>query len=68
MQSSAGPGNFLSEITMRLVIEWPSGKTEEYKSLPAGRAYECVEAKGNHGFGGLLEVIARHIRKPSRQK
>ncbi len=29
----------------RLVIEWPSGRTEEYKSLAAGRAYECVEAK-----------------------
>ncbi len=30
----------------RLVIEWPSGRTEEYKSLAAGRAYECVESKG----------------------
>jgi len=30
----------------RLVIEWPSGRTEEYKDLAAGRAYECVEAKG----------------------
>ena len=30
----------------RLVIEWPSGRTEEYKNLAAGRAYECVEAKG----------------------
>ncbi len=30
----------------RLVIQWPSGRTEEYKSLAAGRAYECVEAKG----------------------
>jgi hypothetical protein len=30
----------------RLVIEWPSGKTEEYKNLAVGRAYECVEAKG----------------------
>ncbi|MBZ5614404.1 MAG: CRTAC1 family protein [Acidobacteriia bacterium] len=30
----------------RLVIEWPSGRTEEYKSLAAGRAYECVEGKG----------------------
>ncbi len=29
-----------------LVIEWPSGRTEEYKNLAAGRAYECVEAKG----------------------
>jgi hypothetical protein len=30
----------------RLVIQWPSGRTEEYKSLAAGRAYECVESKG----------------------
>jgi len=30
----------------RLVIDWPSGRTEEYKSLAAGRAYECVESKG----------------------
>ncbi|MGO9862108.1 MAG: CRTAC1 family protein [Terriglobales bacterium] len=30
----------------RLIIEWPSGRTEEYKNLAAGRAYECVEAKG----------------------
>ena len=30
----------------RLVIDWPSGGTEEYKNLAAGRAYECVEGKG----------------------
>ncbi|MGH9511726.1 MAG: CRTAC1 family protein [Terriglobales bacterium] len=30
----------------RVVIEWPSGKTEEYKNLVAGRAYECTEGKG----------------------
>ena len=30
----------------RLVIQWPSGRTEEYKNLAAGQAYECVEAKG----------------------
>jgi hypothetical protein len=30
----------------RLVIEWPSGRTEEYKNLSAGRTYECVEGKG----------------------
>ena len=30
----------------RLVIEWPSGKTEEYKNLSAGRSYDCVESKG----------------------
>jgi len=30
----------------RLLIEWPSGRTEEYKNLAAGRAYECIEGKG----------------------
>lgn len=30
----------------RIVIEWPSGRTEEYKNLSAGRAYLCTEAKG----------------------
>ncbi len=37
----------------RLVIEWPSGRTEEYKSLAAGRAYECVEAKGITSLPGF---------------
>ena len=30
----------------RVVIDWPSGRTEEYKNLAAGKAYECVEGKG----------------------
>ena len=30
----------------RLVIDWPNGGTQEYKNVAAGRAYECVEAKG----------------------
>jgi hypothetical protein len=30
----------------QLVIAWPSGRTEEYKNLGAGRSYECVEGKG----------------------
>jgi len=30
----------------RVAIEWPSGRSEEYKNLTAGRSYECVEAKG----------------------
>jgi hypothetical protein len=29
----------------RLVIGWPSGKTEEYKNLPTGRAFECTEGQ-----------------------
>ena len=30
----------------RVVIEWPSGRTEEYANLAAGRGYECIEGKG----------------------
>jgi len=30
----------------RTVIRWPSGRTEEYKDLAAGRSYTCIEAKG----------------------
>jgi enediyne biosynthesis protein E4 len=28
------------------VIAWPSGRTEEFKNLAAGRCYECIEGKG----------------------
>jgi hypothetical protein len=37
----------------RLVIQWPSGRTEEYKNLAAGRAYACVEAKGITALPGF---------------
>ena len=37
----------------RLVIQWPSGRTEEYKNLAAGQAYECVEAKGITGLASF---------------
>ena len=30
----------------RVLIDWPSGRTEEYKNLAAGRCYECTEGKG----------------------
>jgi hypothetical protein len=30
----------------RVVIDWPSGRTEEYKTLSSGRCYECTEGKG----------------------
>jgi enediyne biosynthesis protein E4 len=30
----------------RTVISWPSGRTEEFKNLAAGRCYECIEGKG----------------------
>jgi enediyne biosynthesis protein E4 len=30
----------------RVVISWPSGRTEDYKNLAAGRSYRCTEGKG----------------------
>ncbi len=30
----------------RVVIDWPNGRTEEYKDLVAGRRYEVTEGKG----------------------
>ena len=30
----------------RAVITWPSGRTEEYKDLQAGKVYKCLEEKG----------------------
>ena len=30
----------------RAVIYWPSGRTEEFRNLATGKAYECVEGKG----------------------
>jgi enediyne biosynthesis protein E4 len=30
----------------RAVIEWPSGHSEEFKKLAAGKTYECIESEG----------------------
>jgi hypothetical protein len=30
----------------RVVISWPNGRTEEFKDVAAGKAYDCVEGKG----------------------
>ena len=30
----------------RLTVEWPGGGTQEFKNIPAGRAYEVIESKG----------------------
>jgi hypothetical protein len=35
-----------SEKVERVTIDWPSGRSEEYKDLTTGRAYELIEAKG----------------------
>jgi hypothetical protein len=33
----------------RVVVTWPSGRTEEFANVATGRAYECVEGKGLSG-------------------
>ncbi|HEY1262943.1 MAG TPA: CRTAC1 family protein, partial [Terriglobales bacterium] len=30
----------------RMVVEWPSGRIEDFKNLSAGKTYDCLEAKG----------------------
>jgi len=37
----------------RVVIEWPNGRTEDYKNLASGRLYQCVEAKGITPYSGF---------------
>jgi enediyne biosynthesis protein E4 len=37
----------------RVVIDWPSGRNEEYKDLRAGRSYKCLETKGIEAWPGF---------------
>jgi hypothetical protein len=37
----------------RAVVDWPSGRTEEYRNLATGKAYECVEGKGITTLNGF---------------
>jgi enediyne biosynthesis protein E4 len=30
----------------RAVVSWPNGRTEEFKNVATGKAYDCVEGKG----------------------
>jgi hypothetical protein len=30
----------------RIVIQWPNGRTEEFKNLKAGKSYQCTEEQG----------------------
>jgi len=30
----------------RVVVSWPNGRTEEFKNIATGKAYDCVEGKG----------------------
>jgi hypothetical protein len=34
------------DVVDRVTIQWPSGRSEEYKNLKSGQAYYCLEAKG----------------------
>jgi len=29
----------------RIVIQWPSGRADEFKNVAAGRTYRCVEGR-----------------------
>ncbi|MGA8267973.1 MAG: CRTAC1 family protein [Candidatus Acidiferrales bacterium] len=35
-----------SDTVDRVVIRWPSGRVEDFKSVAAGRAYRCIESQG----------------------
>ena len=37
----------------RAEIEWPSGRSEEFKNLPAGQLHECTESKGHTSTGSF---------------
>jgi hypothetical protein len=43
----------MRERIERAVIEWPSGRMEEYKDLAAGKTYECLETKGIQAEAGF---------------
>ena len=37
----------------RIVIQWPNGRTEEFKNLKAGSMYECKESRGITPLSGF---------------
>ncbi|MFY9559066.1 MAG: CRTAC1 family protein [Terriglobales bacterium] len=37
----------------RIVIQWPNGRTEEFKNFKAGKAYQCTESKGIIALAGF---------------
>ena len=34
------------DLVDRVVVEWPSGRTEDFKSIRTGKAYVITEGKG----------------------
>lgn len=37
----------------RVVIDWPSGRAEEFQNLAVGKLYECTEGKGISALSGF---------------
>ena len=37
----------------RLLVQWPSGRTEDFKDVASGHGYECVESKGITALSGF---------------
>jgi hypothetical protein len=35
-----------ADRTDRIAMAWPNGRTEEFKDVAAGKAYDCVEGNG----------------------
>jgi enediyne biosynthesis protein E4 len=49
LSQSESPVTFglgFTEKVDRVVIDWPSGRSEEYKNLSTRKAYKCLEGKG----------------------
>lgn len=46
-------GQGFQEKIDRVVIDWPSGRTEEYKDLSTGGGYKCLEGKGIEPISGF---------------
>jgi hypothetical protein len=46
-------GHGFREKIDRVVIDWPSGRTEEYKNLSTGKGYKCLEGKGIEPMSGF---------------
>jgi hypothetical protein len=34
------------DVVERVVVSWPSGRTDEFKNVATGKSYECVEGQG----------------------
>ena len=41
------------DVVERVVLLWPSGRSEEFKNIASGKTYECVEGKGISGQSGF---------------